>query len=170
MRIIAIDPGYERLGVALMEKNPQGKEIVLYSDCFITPRTITHSERLSMISKEIDRLIDIYEPKALSVETLFFSKNQKTALQVAEARGVILCTAANKNIEVREFKPVDIKIAVTGYGRSDKTQITAMVKRLVKLDKPKALDDEYDAIAIGLTFFATEKTMDKTVIHKLLAR
>jgi crossover junction endodeoxyribonuclease RuvC len=158
MRIIAIDPGYERLGIAVMEKEPRAKEQLLYSDCFFTPKTKKHHERLAMVAEEIARIIKEYKPEALAIETLFFSKNQKTAMLVAEARGVILAECSRNGVVVHEFSPAAIKIAVTGHGKSDKKQVTAMVKMLIALKYPISYDDEYDAIATGLTFFAHHKT------------
>jgi crossover junction endodeoxyribonuclease RuvC len=157
MIILAIDPGYERLGVAILEKQKAGKEILLYSDCFITPKNVAHSERLKMVGNEINRLIEKYSPDALALETLFFSKNQKTALQVAETRGVILFCGALHSVTIKEYHPADIKIAVTGYGKSDKEHVTAMIPKLIAIDKKIRYDDEYDAIAVGLTYFATER-------------
>jgi crossover junction endodeoxyribonuclease RuvC len=156
MRIIAIDPGYERLGIAIMEKQ-NGKEVLLYSDCFRTSKELPHHERLTMVGGELERIIKEYKPQALSVEKLFFSKNQKTALLVAECRGVILYEASRHGLQVYEYQPADIKIAVTGYGKSDKEHMIAMIPKLVKIDKKIAYDDEYDAIAAGITFFAIEK-------------
>lgn len=156
MRIIAIDPGYERLGIAIMEKL-NGKEVLLYSDCFKTSKDLLHHERLALVGGELEGLIEKYHPQVLSVEKLYFSKNQKTALLVAEARGVILYTASRHGLKVFEYQPADIKIAVTGYGKSDKKHIIAMIPKLVKIDKKISHDDEYDAIAAGITFFATEK-------------
>lgn len=155
MRIIAIDPGYERLGVAVLEKESRGKEIVLYSDCFKTDKKLAHFERLGLIGGEVDRVIEEFKPEAMCIETLFFSTNQKTAITVAEARGVILYEAAKRGLKVFEYGPGQIKVAVTGYGKSDKAAINTMVRKLVKLDKEIRVDDEYDAIAVGLTFFAT---------------
>ncbi len=157
MRIIAIDPGYERMGVAVIEKAKAGKETLLYSECFKTSPKIPHAERLALIGKEIENLIKEYKPEAMAIETLFFSTNKKTAMQVSEARGVMLYVASTLGIEVREFSPVAIKIAVTGYGKSDKHQITEMTKKLIKIDKKIKYDDEYDAIAVGLTHFATNR-------------
>jgi crossover junction endodeoxyribonuclease RuvC len=157
MRIIAIDPGYERLGVAVLEKMPRGKETLLYSDCFKTDKELTHSERLGLIKSEIERVIREYRPEALCLETLFFSVNTKTAIAVAEARGVILSQAAQHGLKVFEYGPGEIKVAVTGYGKSDKAAVISMVSRLVKIDKEIKYDDEYDAIAVGLTCFARER-------------
>ncbi len=155
-RIIAVDPGYERLGVAVLEKE-NGKEKLLFSECFKTSAKLPHSERLNLIGKELEEVIKKYKPERLAIETLFFAKNQKSAMQVAEARGVIMYEGKRNGLEIYEYSPMAVKIAVTGYGKSDKIQITEMVKRLVKIEKEIKHDDEYDAIAIGLTFFATSR-------------
>ncbi len=157
MRIIAIDPGYQRLGIAVLEKLPRQKETLLYSACVQTPKTLPHAERLLRIASEVRKVIDEFGPQALAIETLFLGSNQKTVMPVAEARGAILVEAARAGLSVYEYTPLQIKIAVTGYGRSDKKQVTEMVKRLIALPAGKRLDDEYDAIAVGLTCLASEK-------------
>ncbi|MBI5134557.1 MAG: crossover junction endodeoxyribonuclease RuvC [Candidatus Taylorbacteria bacterium] len=157
MRILAIDPGYERLGVAVLEKNPREKETLLYSDCFKTSTKLPHAERLALIGGEVARVIEEFEPKALSIETLFFSTNTKTAIAVAEARGTILYEAARHGLKAYEYGPGQIKVAVTGYGKSDKEHMIAMVPKLIKIEKEIGHDDEYDAIAVGLTCFAVER-------------
>lgn len=156
MKIISIDPGYERLGIAVLEKETN-KEVLLFSECFKTSAKLPHSERLNLIGKKLEKVIKEYKPSALAIETLFFAKNQKSAMQVAETRGVIMYEGKRNNLEIFEYSPMAVKIAVTGYGKSDKIQLTEMVKRLIKIKKPIKHDDEYDAIAIGLTFFATNK-------------
>lgn len=158
MRIISIDPGYERLGVAIVEKENKGKEQLIFSTCITTPKTISHAERLGKLGEALDAIIDEYKPEALAIETLFFAKSVTSALKVAEARGVILHAAARRGIVVKEFSPMEIKIAVTGYGKSDKVQVTSMVGKLIKIEKPIKYDDEYDAIACGLTFFAHNRS------------
>jgi crossover junction endodeoxyribonuclease RuvC len=154
MRILAIDPGYERLGIAIIEKEVRGKETLLYSDCFKTSSKLPHAERLKLIMQEISHVITTYSPERMAIETLFFSTNQKTALLVAEARGVIIATGAAAELGIYEFNPNSIKLAVTGSGASDKDQIIKMIPLLVKIQKEIKHDDEYDAIACGLTYFA----------------
>lgn len=154
MRIIAIDPGYERMGVAIIEKN-SNKENLVFSECFKTSAKIPHEERLKLIGQEIEKCIKKYEPQAMAIETLFFTNNQKTAMHVSEARGVMLYVASVTRLSVAEFSPMAIKVAVTGYGASDKEQVTAMVQKLIQTKTDIKYDDEYDAIAVGLTFFAT---------------
>ncbi len=154
MRVIAIDPGYDRLGVAVME-NVGGAETLLYSACIESSRSDTLSDRLVTVGEEFARLLALYEPDALGIETLFFNKNIKTAIGVAQARGVLLYLAKQAGCTVYEFGPQEIKSAVTGYGKSDKQGVIDMIMRLVKNAPIKALDDEYDAIAVGVTCLAT---------------
>jgi crossover junction endodeoxyribonuclease RuvC len=154
MRVIAIDPGYDRLGVAVME-NTSGVETLVYSACIESSRADTLSDRLVTVGEEFARLLALYQPDALGIETLFFNKNIKTAIGVAQARGVLLYLAKQAGCAVYEFGPQEIKSAVTGYGKSDKQGVIDMIMRLVKNAPTKALDDEYDAIAVGVTCLAT---------------
>lgn len=156
MKVLAIDPGYERLGVAVIEKT-SSKETLLFSDCIQTPAKDEHSKRLSSIGEQISAIIKKFSPEALSIETLFFKNNAKTAMKVAEARGVIIYEAKRAGLEIAEFSPLQIKIAVTGYGKSEKNQVVFMVKKLIEIKTVPKYDDEYDAIAAGLTFFATRR-------------
>jgi crossover junction endodeoxyribonuclease RuvC len=155
MRILGIDPGFERLGVAILEKNKTDKkERVIFSECFKTSAKLEFPERLKLIGEEVRGVIKKYKPEVLAIETLFLNTNQKTVMHVAEARGVVIYEAAQVGLKIFEASPPQIKIATTGYGRSDKMQINKMVKILVELDKSKASDDELDAVAIALTAFA----------------
>ncbi len=154
MVIIAIDPGYDRVGIAILKKK-EGKELVLFSECFQTERKKTISERIFDITERVKELITLYRPKYFVIEGLFFAKNTKTALSVAEARGALINTALQENLIIQEFTPNEIKVAVTGYGKANKKDIFFMVDKLVDLSDRKRIDDELDAIAIGLTFFAT---------------
>jgi len=153
MKVLAVDPGYDRLGVAVIEKQ-DGKEVLLYSSCVETDKGSELNERLLYLGREFQKLLDTYSPDAVGVETLFFNKNVKTAIGVAQARGIIIYLAKNAGCKVFEYGPQEIKIAVTGYGKSDKNAVIDMVKRLVSNVPGKALDDEYDAIAVGITTLA----------------
>lgn len=150
MRILGIDPGYERLGIAVLEKTPKQKDILIFSDCYQTDKSSSHPDRLLGVLNKCREVIDQYAPEALGIEILFFSGNQKTALSVSEVRGVLLALAAERNLEILEFTPGEIKMAVTGYGKASKEQITLMVQTLLSFKK-KAFDDEFDAIAVALT-------------------
>lgn len=154
MRVIAIDPGYDRLGVAVMENN-NGSETLLYSSCIESSREDALPDRLLTIGKRFEEILKEYNPDCLAIETLFFNKNIKTAIGVAQARGTLLYLAKTTNCAVYEFGPQEIKTAVTGYGKSDKKAVIDMIMRLVKNAPIKALDDEYDAIAVGVTCLAT---------------
>ena len=155
MRILGIDPGYERLGIAILEKDKKGdKECVLFSECFKTSAKLEFSERLNLIGGEVRKIIKKYKPEVLSIETLFLTTNHKTVMKVAEARGVVIYEAACAGLKIFEASPPQIKIATTGYGRASKEEIIKMVKMLVEIDDSKTSDDELDAIAIALTAFA----------------
>ncbi|MFA5840941.1 MAG: crossover junction endodeoxyribonuclease RuvC [Candidatus Paceibacterota bacterium] len=155
MIILGIDPGYERLGVAVLEKK-QGdkKEAVIFSECFKTSAKLEFNERLLLIGEEVKKIIKKYKPDVLSIETLFLTTNHKTVMHVAEARGVVIYEATNAGLKIFEASPPQIKIATTGYGKANKEQIIKMVKILVDIDNSKKSDDELDAIAIAITAFA----------------
>ncbi len=152
MRIIAIDPGYERLGIAVLEKN--NKEELLFSECFKTKAALPFVERLELIGREVARVILAFSPKELAIENLFLSTNQKTAMRVAEVRGAILYQARLSGLAVYEYTPLQVKTATTGYGKATKDQVMSMVSKLVSGAEKIEQDDEMDAIAIGLTHFA----------------
>lgn len=152
MRILAIDPGYDRLGIAVVEGNPS-KPVLVWSDC-ILPDKGAPEERLAHVARAMSQAIVTYAPEALGIETLFFGINKKTALGVAEARGAILAIAGAASLPVIECTPVQVKLAVAGYGGADKKAVARMVPRLLLLDKKKRLDDEIDAIAVGITALA----------------
>lgn len=162
MKILAIDPGFERLGIAVLQKKQGRQEELLYSVCFKTSAKLSFSKRLLAIGNEVEKVIKKYNPSALAIETLFFNTNQKTAMRVAEARGVIIFESQKNDLEVFEYTPLQIKIAITGYGKATKEQIASMVSRLIELtDSGKKLDDEIDAIAIGLTHYAYKHPVEK---------
>ena len=153
MKVLAIDPGYDRVGLAILEKVSTG-ETLHYSKCLETDRAKDLSGRILEVGSFVEDIILKYQPDTLAIETLFFNKNIKTAIGVAEARGVIIYLAKKYNCQVCEFGPQEIKVATTGYGKSDKKAVIDMVKRLVKNVPDQALDDEYDAIAVGITCIA----------------
>lgn len=153
MRVLAVDPGYERCGVAVVE-NESGKETLLYSSCIQTAKELPFNERLAIVVKEFDQLIGEYSPDSVAIEKLYFNTNQKTAMNVSEVRGALIASATMKNLTVGQYTPAQIKVAVAGHGGADKRQIIDMVSRLIKIDKEIKFDDEYDAIAVGLTHLA----------------
>lgn len=148
MRILAIDPGFDRMGIAVLEGDPS-KPTYIWSDCF-TPAKGEVATRLSAVADRVHEAIKEYSPDALAIETLFFSVNKKSALGVAEARGVVLAEAGRASLPVREYSPQQVKLAVTGYGAADKSAVANMIPRLLTLPSRPRLDDELDAIALAI--------------------
>lgn len=148
MRILAIDPGFDRMGIAVLEGDPS-KPVLVWSDCIQPPKG-EPSVRLNTIQLAVRKAIQEYAPEKISIESLFFSVNKKTALGVAEARGAILAEAGAYGLSVKEYSPQQVKLAVTGYGGADKTSVTAMIPKLLSLPPKRRLDDELDAIAVGI--------------------
>lgn len=156
MNVLAIDPGYGRCGVAVLEGDGS-RSTLLTSACIETSAKLPFPERLLAVGTAIAALIDTYHPDAVAIEELFFTNNAKTALHVAEVRGMIMFIAASKKVTLVEYNPVAIKIALTGYGRANKEQVTKMVEQILRLDTTAMIDDECDAIAVGLTALASAK-------------
>ena len=152
MRILAIDPGYDRLGIAIVEGDPSRPKL-LWSDC-IEPAKGATEARLAEVSSAVTKAIADYVPDALGIETLFFGINKKTAIGVAEARGAILAAAGLTSLPVIECTPQQVKLAVTGHGGADKKAVEAMIPRLLTLLSKKRRDDELDAIAVGICALA----------------
>lgn len=153
MRVLAIDPGFGRCGVAVLEKDG-GKETLLYSACIETSSKTDFPERLNVVACECARLMEKHAPDAVALEKLYFTKNQKTAMQVAEVRGALIAAAAGRGIRVFEYTPGEVKSAAAGWGGADKRAVMKMLRVLMKIEKSIKRDDEYDAIAIGVTHLA----------------
>ena len=154
MNILGIDPGYDRIGVAIVNKEG-GSETLVYSDCFQTSKELEIPERINEFITEMARLIQEYNITELGIENLFFNQNKTTAMRVAEARGAMISTAQQSGLLVAEYTPLQIKQAVAGYGKADKKQVHTMVQQLVRLEDRKYIDDEIDAIAVALTHSAS---------------
>lgn len=152
-RVLGVDPGFDRLGLAVVEGDAS-RPTHVWSDCIQPPKGLA-CDRLAHVYNAITEALQIYNPRILAIETLFFSTNKKTAFSVAEARGVVLAAAGNLSIPVIEFTPAQVKIAVTGYGSADKKAIENMIPRLITLPTKKRLDDEFDAIAVALAGLST---------------
>lgn len=153
MRILGIDPGYDRLGVAMIEKD-NGSETLLYSDCFETDSKLTFHDRLRLVGAEVENVIHSYTPHQLGIENVFFNTNQKTAMHIGEVRGAILYIAGQNDLEIFEYTPPQIKAAVAGTGRGTKKDVITMLHKLIDINKKIRHDDEYDAIAVALTHSA----------------
>lgn len=150
MKILGIDPGTAILGWAVIEKHKQVIH-VLASNAVVTPKDKRDEERLLLLHTGFTELIEKYSPDIVSIEQLFFSTNVKTAITVAQARGVILLACAQQNIPVISYSPLQIKKTITGDGKADKHQIQFMLKKLLPATPLPKLDDITDAIAIALT-------------------
>jgi len=140
------------MGIAIIEGSAS-HPVLLMSDCVQPPKG-TPESRLAYIARASADAIAAFQPEALALETLFFNRNRKTALGVAEARGAILAAAGRAALPVIECSPQQVKCAITGYGNADKTAVATMVQRMLSLPPKKRLDDELDAIAIGIAALA----------------
>lgn len=149
MIIIGVDPGYAIVGIGVIEYNGSKFRPLEYG-AITTPAGMPTVERLKKIYDEMLLLIDKYNPDAVAIEELFFNSNQKTAINVAQARGVILVAVTNKNVPIFEYTPLQVKQSVTGYGRADKNQIQQMVKMLLGLNVIPKPDDAADGLALAI--------------------
>ena len=149
MIIIGIDPGYAIVGIGVVEY-VGNKFRTLGYNAITTPAGMPTVERLKKIYTEMTMYIDKYKPDAVAIEELFFNSNQKTAINVAQARGVLLVAVANKNVPISEYTPLQVKQSVTGYGRADKKQIQSMVKMILGLNVIPKPDDAADALALAI--------------------
>lgn len=148
---MGIDPGYERLGLAVIETSSHSPDKLLYSTCLITPRTSSFPERLRQLANGIEKVLKKYQPDILAVEELFFSGNQKTAMKVSEVRGMIIYLGVCAGVEIINITPLQVKMSLTGYGRASKSQVSTIISKLIHVPIGPRHDDENDAIAIALT-------------------
>jgi len=148
MIILGIDPGTTIIGYGIIEKNNNSLKLIDYG--VIKTEKISQSEKISIINKELNKIIKKYNPAVAGIETLFFSTNKKTALAVAEARGAIMLTLKQNSIPVREFSPNNIKATVSGYGKSDKKSMEKVVSLSLGIKESDLPDDAFDALAVAL--------------------
>lgn len=149
MRVLGIDPGYAIVGYGVIDYNSNRFGIVEYG-AVLTEAGTRFTERLFKIYLEISEIIKKTKPDALSIEKLFFNTNTTTAIDVAQARGVILLAAKQNQIPVFEYTPLQVKSAVTGYGKADKKQVMEMTKNLLGLKAVPKPDDTADALAVAI--------------------
>jgi len=149
MRVLGIDPGIERIGWGIVDTVGS---VSTYHDCgrITTPRTLSHQERLEMLAHELGTIIEKTTPGCAVVERLFFAKNKKTALSVAEARGAIMLTLQVFSLPIYEFTPMEVKMAITGNGHAAKKQVAWMVRNIIKIPSEVTSDDTLDALALCL--------------------
>jgi crossover junction endodeoxyribonuclease RuvC len=148
MNILGIDPGTRRAGFGLISKT--GNELRLLDAGIFDVGKCTDNEALLLIKKQIDSLIKKYSPKVFSIEKLFFSKNQKTAMSVAESRGVSILAAMENHLSILEFSPNEVKSAIAGFGLADKKAVLKMVRLILKEPKLEVIDDASDALALAI--------------------
>lgn len=157
VRILGIDPGFDRLGVCILDKEGS-RETLVHSLCIETSKKDSFEKRLGEIGKLLEKIIKKYKPQELAIEKLFFAKNQTTAINVAEVRGVVLYLSYNHGLSINEYSPPEIKLAVAGHGKATKLDIFHMTSKILAGQvKSGLLDDELDAIAIALTHSAHRK-------------
>lgn len=156
--VLAVDPGYDRLGLAVLKRGAS-KEEVLISLCATSDKSLTIAERIGELEVQVSALIAEYKPEAIAFEKIFWSKSKKTAFGVAEVRGMLETLASQNRLPVFQYSPQQVKLATTGYGNSDKQAVALMVERLVDLPKVKRLDDEIDAIAVGITCLSSTRRL-----------
>lgn len=149
MRILGIDPGYATIGFGIVEYDGFRFKTITYG-AVITKPDKKFSERISDIYDDITSIIDKYKPDCLSIEKLYFNTNTTTAIDVAQARGVILLAAQKSNISIYEYTPLQVKQSITGYGRAEKHQVMEMVKNLLQLSSVPKPDDTADALALAI--------------------
>jgi crossover junction endodeoxyribonuclease RuvC len=154
--VLAIDPGYDRIGWAVGEKNKDKPKVIAFG-CIQTLKTDKLTTRYQQLQTELQILIEQHQPSTLAIESLFFSVNKTSALKVAEARGIIISQCVTNNMEVFEYHPNSIKLAVTGTGKADKKAVEKMIRLQLPLPATAVIDDAIDALAILLTDSITRR-------------
>jgi crossover junction endodeoxyribonuclease RuvC len=149
VRVLGVDPGLGRTGVAVVDGRP-GALTLVHSECLSTPPGVDDAERLFLLSGLINAVLIDHRPAFAAVERLFFSTNRSTAMRVSEARGVLLCALAAAGVPVVEYTPNEVKEAVAGYGAARKQQVLRMTMQLLSVDRIDGPDDVADACAIAV--------------------
>ena len=160
MRILGIDPGFAITGYSVIDY--VGNKFKLITSGAVTTKAgISFPIRLTKIYDDLTLIIQEYKPDAVAVEELFFNQNVKTAINVAEARGVILTIGCKNNVATYEYTPLQVKQAVVGYGRADKVQVQKMVQTILKVDALPKLDDITDSMAVAICHAHSAKFAEK---------
>lgn len=149
MRIIGIDPGYAIVGYGIIDYT-NGKFKKIKSGTILTTSNMQFEKRLNLIYSELEVILNSTKPEHMAIEKLYFTTNQKTAIDVAQARGVIVLAAERNNINVFEYTPLQIKQAIVGYGKAEKRQIIMMISALLNLETKPSIDDEADALSAAV--------------------
>lgn len=154
MKVLGIDPGYGRFGWSILDGN-RARQTLVACGCEETPSTAGQAQRYLQIQARLAKIIEEYKPEEAAVESLFYFKNAKTVIKVSESRGVVVVKLAQEGIRAYDYTPLQIKQAVTGYGRAEKGQVQTMVKAILKLKEVPKPDDAADAVAAALTHLFT---------------
>ncbi len=149
MRILGIDPGYAIVGFGVVDYAGANFAPIEYG-AILTEAHTPFTERLCAIDTDMQEILRRYEPDCMAIERLYFTTNQKTGIDVAQARGVLVLAAAKRNIPIFEYTPLQVKQAVVGYGKAEKRQVMDMTRRILKLDQVPKPDDAADALAIAI--------------------
>lgn len=159
MRILGIDPGYAIVGYGIIDYSGNKFKTVHFGSIQTKAHT-DPTERLQKIYAETKLLIQEYKPECMAIEELFFNNNSKTAIMVAEARGILILAGANSGLKIAEYTPLQVKQAVTGYGRADKNQVQQMTKAMLSLSAVPKPDDTADALAIAICHAHSANSMN----------
>lgn len=150
MRVIGIDPGTAIVGYGIIDFD-KNKYTVINFGVITTSKDLNMEDRLLIIHQELKKILDKYKPEYMAIEDLFYFKNNKTVISVAQARGIILLNAKQNNLSITSYTPLQVKIGITGYGKADKKQIQQMTQRILNLSEIPKPDDAADALAIAIT-------------------
>jgi crossover junction endodeoxyribonuclease RuvC len=150
MIILGLDPGLAVTGFGVVKKGKDKKFSVIDYGCILTNKGLPAGDRLKKIHNELNKLIKKHKPDLVSIENVYFFKNLKTVMPVSQAKGVMLLAAAQRNIPIYEVTPLQVKMAMVGYGRADKKQVQRMVAILLNLEKPIKSDDAADALGVAI--------------------
>lgn len=159
LRILGIDPGYAIIGYGILDYDGYKYKPVNFG-AITTDADMKFSKRLKIIFDDMNTVLELYKPEAMSIEKLFFNTNQKTGIDVAQARGVIILTAENHDIPIFEYTPLQVKQSVVGYGRAEKKQVMEMTKRILGLTAVPKPDDTADALALAICHGANKTGID----------
>jgi len=149
MRILGIDPGYATIGFGIIDAQRGSFQLRQYGT-ITTPPDLPFEKRLEVIYDDMNRLLDAAAPDVMAIEELFWGHNVTTGIGVSHGRGVILLAAAQRNLPINEYTPMQIKLAVVGYGNATKHQVMDMTKRMLHMEQVARPDDAADAIAVAL--------------------
>ncbi len=165
MKILGIDPGFAIVGCGVVDYT--GNKFTVIGHMAVTTKAgLPLEQRLKTIYEDVGDIIDRYRPDAVAVEELFFNTNTTTAIQVGQARGVILLSAVNRGVEIAEYTPLQVKQAVVGYGRAEKHQIQQMVKMILNLKEIPKPDDVADGLALAICHAHSYRMNSRTVLGR----